>query len=60
VGSFEVRSLRAFAEEELGDSFNAYDFHRALLDVGQAPFSVVRREIEKWVDGVKSSLVSAR
>ena len=53
VGSYEMRSLRAYAEEELGDAFSAYDFHRALLDIGQAPFYVVRREIENWVNSVK-------
>lgn len=60
VGSFEVRSLKAFAEESLGEAFNAYDFHKALLDVGQAPFSVIRREIEKWVDSVKVPVLSSR
>ena len=41
--------MRAQAEDALGEEFSEKEFHRMLLDVGPAPFTVVREEFEKWL-----------
>ena len=37
--------------EELGGAFTKQGFHQALLESGPAPFSVVGRQVEEYVNG---------
>ncbi len=37
------------AEEELGDAFDPVAFHKAILDLGPAPFSMVETAVEEYV-----------
>lgn len=52
VGYFEILALREHAQQELGDRFEAKAFHEALLSSGTAPFSVVERNVQAYVDSV--------
>ncbi|MDR3305382.1 MAG: DUF885 domain-containing protein [Clostridiales Family XIII bacterium] len=49
VGCLEFTELRGRAEEALGSDFDAVSFHRALLENGAAPFSVVSDHIDRWI-----------
>lgn len=51
IGYLEFQELREYAEEELGDAFSAQAFHKAVLDVGEAPFQVVREAVEAYAGG---------
>lgn len=49
VGSLEIRNMRKTAEAELGDSFDAVQFHTFLLDMGNAPFDVIQSYFTSWL-----------
>lgn len=50
VGYEEFAALRRTAEESLGDAFNEKSFHEALLRSGTAPFTVVERNVQAYID----------
>ncbi len=49
VGYLEILNMRRQAEETLGDRFEAKEFHRFLLDIGPAPFTVIRPRFQAWL-----------
>jgi len=49
IGELEIRSLRAWAEDELGAAFDLRAFHDALLENGSVPLSTLRRHIQAFV-----------
>lgn len=49
VGSLEIRNMRKTAESELGDSFDAAQFHTFLLNMGNAPFDVIQSYFTSWL-----------
>lgn len=49
VGYLEIFNMRNEAEQRLGDRFNLKEFHTFLLDIGPAPFSVIREYFEVWL-----------
>lgn len=49
VGYLEFSDMREKAEEALGETFDLMEFHRFLLDTGPAPFSVLRKGLERWI-----------
>lgn len=49
VGYMEFCEMREQAEKELGDKFDAKEFHKLMLDIGPAPFSVIRSRLETWL-----------
>lgn len=49
VGRLEFLEMREKAEESLGDQFNAKEFHKFLLDIGPAPFTVIRGRLDAWL-----------
>ena len=51
-GYLEIEELREYAEEQLGDKFNLKDFHQALLEVGSVHFSIVKEEIDKYIESI--------
>lgn len=50
VGYVEIMELKEYAQTELGDNFSDKEFHKALLKSGQAPFKVVKENIEDYVE----------
>ena len=46
IGYIEFLQLRNYTENKLGASFDLKDFHRAILDIGPAPFAL----LEKYLD----------
>ena len=49
VGCMEIQNMRETAEKQLGDKFNAKEFHRFLLDIGNAPFDVIQPYFTTWL-----------
>lgn len=50
VGYEEFAGLRQRAEEALGNNFDEKSFHQALLQSGTAPFTVVERNVQAYID----------
>lgn len=50
VGYEEINALKENAEDKLGTKFKDKDFHTALLKSGTAPFCVVERNIDKYIE----------
>lgn len=53
IGYYEFIELQNLAKETLGTNFVLKEFNKVLLDVGPAPFSVVKAEVDKWVAASK-------
>ena len=49
VGYLEFSDMRQKAEKALGKSFQPKKFHRFLLDIGPAPFPVIRDRLNAWI-----------
>lgn len=47
IGWYELTDLKNDIKESLGDSFDPKEFHKAVLDTGSCPFSILRDSIEK-------------
>ena len=45
----EIHEMREQAEETLGADFDAKAFHTFLLDMGPAPFSLIRTYFRSWL-----------
>jgi len=45
IGYLEFKLLREYAEDKAGDAFSLKDFHQSVLDVGPAPFSILRKAL---------------
>ena len=50
LGYFEFTSLRDEAEMELGRNFELIEFHRFVLDIGPAPFQLIREHMQDWIE----------
>ncbi len=49
IGYLEFLDLRERAEEELGDAFDAKQFHDFVLRTGPAPFYIIEEYMEDWM-----------
>jgi uncharacterized protein (DUF885 family) len=49
IGELKIKELRAYAEEQLGDSFDIRAFHDEVLGRGAVPLSVLDANIRQWV-----------
>lgn len=49
-GFVQIDNLKKEAEEELGNQFDPKEFHTALLMSGSAPFSIVEKNINYYID----------
>lgn len=51
VGSLEIRRLREYAKQKLGEGFDIKDFHDLVLSGGSLPLNALKSKVEHWVDG---------
>ena len=49
VGYLEFDALRQRAEKALGTSFDLKEFHQVLLTLGPAPFSLLEKELDRFI-----------
>ena len=49
IGFLEFNSDSVYAQKQLGDKFDLKAFNKVLLDVGPAPFSIVRKKVDKYI-----------
>lgn len=54
VGYLEFSDMRKKTEKALGDRFQTKAFHQFLLDIGPAPFTVIRERLEGWIQEQKT------
>ncbi len=55
VGYLEIMRLRQEARDALGDSFDIRDFHRVVLGHGALPLTLLRRQVEQWIESTRGS-----
>lgn len=48
VGYIEFLNLKDYAKQQLGDDYNDLSFHRAILDIGPAPFHIIEEYLEEF------------
>ena len=53
VGFLEFNQMRKTAEKKLGERFSLMEFHRFLLDMGNAPFDVIGSYFSAWLNDQK-------
>lgn len=49
IGERSIRGLRLQAEHTLGSRFSLREFHRAVLEVGPVPLSVLEAHVQHWI-----------
>lgn len=49
VGYLEILNMQKDAKKALGSSYSGMEFNRFLLDIGPAPFSVIRPYFNEWL-----------
>lgn len=47
--------MRAEAEEKLGAAFDEKEFHTFILDMGPAPFTIIRDYFDEWLKTAQKS-----
>ena len=54
VGYQEFAAIKQAAEEKLGEAFDDKAFNQAILKSGTAPFFIVQRNVDAYVEGEKT------
>jgi uncharacterized protein (DUF885 family) len=54
IGELKIKELRAYATDELGESFDIREFHDEVLGRGALPLSVLEANIKTWVRSKKA------
>lgn len=49
VGYLEFLDLKEDAQKKLGKNFSLKDFHAFLLEIGDAPFYIIRDQMKTWI-----------
>lgn len=49
VGQLKILSLRAKAEQALGDKFDLKEFHDQILTSGSLPMAVMEQKVDRWI-----------
>lgn len=50
VGGEEIKELRKFAEDNLGQNFDIKEFHTKILENGTIPLNALSSIIQNWID----------
>lgn len=48
VGYIEFLELKDYAEDEFEDDYSDLEFHRAILDIGPAPFHIIEEHLKEF------------
>jgi len=55
IGKLKILELRERAQRELGDKFDLVDFHRAVLENGAVPLSILEELIDEYIARTKAA-----
>ena len=55
IGELKIKELRARAEAALGEKFDIREFHKAVLEDGSLPLSVLEAKIDRWISAQKAA-----
>jgi len=50
LGCLNFEDLRAKAEEALGEAFDLQDFHKFILEIGPAPFTILDKYLDTYIE----------
>jgi uncharacterized protein (DUF885 family) len=50
IGEQTILSLRAEAQEKLGDQYNVRDFDNVVLGQGSLPMAILKEVVDRWID----------
>ncbi len=56
VGFLEINDLKKRAEDSLGSEFDARAFHKFLLDIGPAQFTVIEDYFDRWLQAKAAAI----
>ena len=48
VGYIEFLELKDYAKDLFGEEYSEKSFHQAILDIGPAPFSILKKYLPKY------------
>lgn len=54
IGMLKIQSLRAQAEQQLGDKFDIRAFHDTILGGGALPMTILERQVNAWIAEVQA------
>ncbi|SCW49314.1 Uncharacterized conserved protein, DUF885 familyt [Eubacterium ruminantium] len=49
-GYNEMRNLREYAKEKLGDKFNIVEYHKAVLDAGPCYYDILKEQVDEYIN----------
>ena len=52
-GCYQFEKMKEKAKSELGDKFTELGFHEAILKSGNAPFNIVEKNVEAYIEEIK-------
>ena len=55
AGCLEIERMRSEAEKKLGAAFDEKAFHAFILDMGPAPFTIIREYFDEWLKTAQKS-----
>lgn len=50
IGYLEILELKDMTKDSLGDDFDLKKFHKFILDTGPAPFNVILKHLNNWIE----------
>ena len=50
IGCLEFQELESYAKEELGDKYEAVEFHKAVLEAGPSQFKFVKKFVDSYIE----------
>lgn len=53
LGCIAFLELKNNAQAQLGDKFNAKEFHKFIMDLGPIQFDIIEKKLQSWIDSKK-------
>lgn len=50
IGKIEMMELKNHAQEKLKDKFDIKEFNKVILDTGNVPFDILKKQVEKYIN----------